>query len=93
MIEKAFAQMGEIPVSMPRRSNPLVDLNDMNRGPRHVRGRERAQHDPGRMAAADSEDETSACGNLANRAFGFNTANVSYTATDTVAAWAGSGGC
>jgi hypothetical protein len=42
MIEKAFAQMGEIPVRMSGRSNALVDLNDMNRGPPHVRGRERA---------------------------------------------------
>jgi alpha-amylase len=41
----------------------------------------------------NTAEETSACGNLANRTFGFNTANVSYTATDTVAAWAGSGGC
>jgi glucoamylase len=38
-------------------------------------------------------EETSSCGNLANRTFGFNTAGASYTATDTVAAWEGSGGC
>jgi glucoamylase len=38
-------------------------------------------------------EETSTCGQTANRSFGFTTANASYTATDTVAAWAGSGGC
>src|SRR5258706_16445769 len=38
VIEKALAQMREIPVGMPGGSNPLVDLNDMNCGPRHVRG-------------------------------------------------------
>jgi glucoamylase len=38
-------------------------------------------------------EETSTCGNVANRTFGFDTADASYTATDTVAAWAGSGGC
>jgi len=41
----------------------------------------------------NTAEETSTCGSLANRTFGFNTANASYTATDTVAAWAGSGGC
>ena len=38
-------------------------------------------------------EETATCGSLANRTFGFNAANVSYTATDTVAAWAGTGSC
>jgi len=38
-------------------------------------------------------EETSSCGDLANRTFAFSTADASYTATDTVAAWAGSGGC
>ncbi len=38
-------------------------------------------------------EETSSCGYLANRSFGFNTASTSYTATGTVAAWTGSGGC
>jgi alpha-amylase len=40
-----------------------------------------------------ADEETSACGSVANRAFGFDTADASYTVTDTVAAWAGSGGC
>jgi alpha-amylase len=38
-------------------------------------------------------EETSSCGTLANRTFGFSTANTTYTATDTVAAWAGTAGC
>jgi len=38
-------------------------------------------------------EETSSCGSVANRTFSFDTADASYTATDTVAAWEGSGGC
>jgi glucoamylase len=38
-------------------------------------------------------EETSGCGQAANRDLGFNNANASFTATDTVAAWQGSGGC
>ena len=45
------------------------------------------------LGSWNTVEETSACGSLANRTFGFNTANASYTATDTVAAWPGSGGC
>jgi glucoamylase len=40
-----------------------------------------------------SDEETSSCGDVANRTFGFDTADASYTASDTVAAWAGVGGC
>jgi len=38
-------------------------------------------------------EETSSCGDLANRTFAFSTTDASYTATDTIAAWEGSGGC
>jgi glucoamylase len=38
-------------------------------------------------------EETSSCGYVANRSFGLDTADASFTATDTVAAWEGSGGC
>lgn len=38
-------------------------------------------------------EETASCGDVANRTFGFDTAAASYTATDTVAAWEGVGGC
>jgi alpha-amylase len=38
-------------------------------------------------------EETSACGETANRTFTFNTADTSYTVSDTVAAWAGTGSC
>ena len=37
--------------------------------------------------------ESSGCGTVANRNFGFNTAGATYTASDTVAAWAGIGSC
>ena len=38
-------------------------------------------------------EETSSCGYVANRSFNFNTADTTYTATDTVGAWEGIGGC
>ena len=40
-----------------------------------------------------SVEETASCGDVANRTFGFDTADASYTANDTVAAWEGVGGC
>jgi hypothetical protein len=45
------------------------------------------------LGSWNTAEETSTCGSLANRTFGFSAANASYTAADTVAAWAGSGGC
>ncbi len=45
------------------------------------------------LGSWSSDEETASCGTVANRAFGFDTADASYTATDTVAAWAGLGGC
>jgi len=38
-------------------------------------------------------EETASCGFVANRTFGFNAANTTFTANDTVAAWAGVGSC
>jgi len=38
-------------------------------------------------------EETSSCGFVSNRAFSFTTADATFTANDTVAAWQGSGGC
>jgi hypothetical protein len=38
-------------------------------------------------------EETSSCGYVADRTFDFNTADASYPATDTVAAWDGVGSC
>ena len=38
-------------------------------------------------------EETSSCGFVNNRDFGFNDPNATYTASDTVAAWQGIGGC
>ena len=45
------------------------------------------------LGSWSSDEETSSCGTVANRTFGFDTADASYTATDTVAAWAGLGSC
>jgi glucoamylase len=38
-------------------------------------------------------EETSSCGYVANRTFDFTTADETYTASDTVAAWEGVGSC
>jgi hypothetical protein len=38
-------------------------------------------------------EESAACGNLANRTFYFNGAGSTYTANDSVGAWAGLDGC
>lgn len=38
-------------------------------------------------------EETSSCGFVNNRSFGFGAAGSSFTASDTVAAWGGIGGC
>jgi|HubBroStandDraft_1064217.scaffolds.fasta_scaffold00514_13 glucoamylase len=38
-------------------------------------------------------EETSSCGYVSNRTFGFGAAGSSYTANDTVSAWGGIGGC
>ena len=38
-------------------------------------------------------EETSSCGYVNNRNFGFNDQDATYTANDTVAAWQGIGGC
>ena len=38
-------------------------------------------------------EETASCGYAANRTFGFDTADQTYTASDTVAAWEGVGSC
>jgi glucoamylase len=45
------------------------------------------------LGSWDSVEETGSCGYVANRTFGLDTADASFTADDTVAAWAGVGGC
>jgi len=45
------------------------------------------------LGSWNNVEETSGCGNVPNRNFGFNDADASYTANDTVAAWAGVGSC
>jgi glucoamylase len=45
------------------------------------------------LGSWSSVEETASCGDVANRTFGLDTADASYTANDTVAAWEGTGGC
>ena len=58
--EEALAQVREVAVGVPRRRDPLVHLDDVDAGPWHVLGREVAQHQPRRVAAADGHDESAA---------------------------------
>ena len=44
-------------------------------------------------ASWSNVEETSSCGYVADRTFGFNTADATYTANDAVAAWEGVGSC
>jgi hypothetical protein len=41
------------------------------------------------LGSWSSVEETSSCGSVPNRTFGFDTADATYPANDTVAAWAG----
>jgi len=45
------------------------------------------------LGSWNNVEETSSCGAVANRTFGFDTADATYTANDTVAAWDGVGSC
>jgi glucoamylase len=45
------------------------------------------------LGSWSSVEETSSCGYVDNRTFGFDTADETYTANDTVAAWEGVGSC
>jgi hypothetical protein len=45
------------------------------------------------LGSWNTVEETSNCGFANNRTFGFTTANATFTASNTVAAWQGSGGC
>jgi glucoamylase len=45
------------------------------------------------LGSWSSVEETSSCGSVSNRTFGFDTADETYTADDTVAAWEGVGSC
>src|SRR5579875_2147714 len=45
------------------------------------------------LGSWNNVEETSSCGSVDNRTFGFNTPDQTYTANDTVSAWKGVGGC
>jgi hypothetical protein len=45
------------------------------------------------LGSWNNVEETSSCGYLSDRTFGFDTADQTYTANDTVAAWEGVGSC
>jgi len=45
------------------------------------------------LGSWSSVEQTSSCGYVANRTFDFNTADETYSASDTVAAWEGVGSC
>src|ERR1039458_2649105 len=57
MFEQACAQMCQVSIRISGGCDALVNLEDMHVFPRHFFVCQRAQHDPGRMTAADRHDE------------------------------------
>lgn len=62
MAQKTFTQVREISIRVSVRCNAFVHLIQVHIGPCQIFVRERAQHDPGRMAAADSQAESATSG-------------------------------
>jgi hypothetical protein len=60
MIEQAVAQMREVTVRIAHGGNALVDLKHVHLTPGKRVGRQCAQHQPGRAAAAHRHEEASA---------------------------------
>src|SRR5580700_10206097 len=58
MVEKALAQMREIPVRMSGGGHSLIHLHDVNRRPWNILVGKLTQHYPGRVTAADSDYES-----------------------------------
>jgi hypothetical protein len=62
VIEQTLLRMGKISVLVAAWCNALVYLDDMNTIPRELLLSQRAQHNPGGSAAADSHDEAATVG-------------------------------
>src|SRR5271169_2099912 len=60
MFEQTFMQVSQISIGIASGSHALVDLENVNAGPRYVFARQGAQHDPRSMASADCHDEPTA---------------------------------
>src|SRR5271169_1405800 len=60
MFEQTFMQVSQISIGIAGGSHPLVDLENVNTGPRYVFVRQGAQHDPRSMATTDCHDEPAA---------------------------------
>src|SRR5262249_1489357 len=58
--EQALAPVREVAVVISPPGEPLVDLRYVHTAPRDILPGEVAQHDPGRLAAADREDKRAA---------------------------------
>jgi hypothetical protein len=67
MIQQAFTQMSEISMGVASGRYALVNLNDVNSVPGHLLIGKRAQHDPGRIAAAKCRNEAAAFSNSVAR--------------------------
>jgi hypothetical protein len=57
MLKQAFAQVGQVPLRMPVRSYTLIDLKYLHALPRNILVRQRPQHDPRCVTAADRQCE------------------------------------
>jgi hypothetical protein len=63
MGKETLAKMGEIAVGVTSRGDPLVHLNDMKRGPRHLLMGQLSEHLPRRLASADRHNKSAPGGN------------------------------
>ena len=59
MGEQTFTQMSEITIRVTGGSDALIDLNDVNLGPRDIFVGKRAEHLPRRATATDGHDKFS----------------------------------
>ena len=60
MVQQALPQMSEVSVRVAGGRHAFVHLQQVNVLPRHVFIRQRTQHHPRRVAAADRHDEAAA---------------------------------
>ena len=84
MGEQTFTKMSEITIRVTSRSNALVDLNDVNLGPRDIFVGKRAQHLPRSATATDGHDKQSTGGDGAT---GIASDDLGSTSSNIISSW------
>jgi len=83
MIEQAVAEMREVAVGIACGGNPLVDLNHVHLSPGKRVGRQCAQHQPGRAAAAERHPKRPRDASAARAASAMTVAALRATASSS----------